>query len=192
MNPFFYVGMLAGGDSRRWFGFPKAAYVLSGKAMVHHVIDRLSNYPFLGLCVRQDQLSWANELGIKLVIEQQSVGSGPLKGIYELLLVLPNNVDWLLVLPCDMPYLSVEVVQLLSNTVLTTKKSAVVLANAQGSHTAVAFFHRNSLSVLANLLYEGNYRLGEAYKLLDADYVYWQGNDAILRNINCPEDIPCS
>lgn len=188
---FFYFGMLAGGDSRRWRGFPKATYLLSEKPMACHVIDRLSDYPFLGLCVRDDQLSWAGKLGIKLVVERQFVGSGPLKGIHELLLVLPDAVNWLLVLPCDMPYLSIEVVNLMYENVLTTKKHAVVLSDKQGKHTAVAFFHRDSLSVLADLLHEGNYRLSEAYERLDADYICWQGNDEVLRNMNCPENISC-
>lgn len=188
---FFYFGMLAGGDSRRWQGFPKAAYLLSGKPMACHVIDRLSGYPFLGLCVRYSQLPWADKLGVKLVVEQQFVGSGPLKGICELLLVLPDAVDWLLVLPCDMPYLSIEVVNFMSENVLTTRKNAVVLSDKQVKHTAVAFFHRDSLSVLVDLLHEGNYRLSAAYERLDADYVLWQGNDEVLRNMNFPENISC-
>jgi molybdopterin-guanine dinucleotide biosynthesis protein A len=96
--------ILAGGGSRRMGGRPKSLLPLAGQTLLQHVIERVR--PQVGkllLSVRRpsDELA---AFGLPMVPDPQP-GAGPLAALLAVLGELEEGQDWLLLVPCDAPFL---------------------------------------------------------------------------------------
>lgn len=185
------LGVLVGGASHRWGGYPKAMLDWYGQPMVHAVIQRLCSVSLLGLCVRSEQLSWSESLGLPLIIESDDmVGAGPLKGMVTLLLALQETSDeWLLVVPCDMPLLPLNLADTLLQAAQVQCRKSMVLCDAAGGHTAVVLLHRSLIAQMLQMLSDGERRLKVCYQALSSGYYRWPiaECDDVLINMNTPE-----
>jgi len=119
------VIILAGGFSKR-FGQDKCLINLVGKPLVLHVIDRISNVVeekvvVAGSNAPIETLSNLFEPKTKVVVDKYG-GRSPLIGA---LTGFENvNADYSLLLPCDTPFVSAEIVALILD--LCVNKSAVI------------------------------------------------------------------
>jgi len=119
------VIILAGGFSKR-FGQDKCLINLVGKPLVLHVIDRISNMVdekvvVAGSNATRKMLSNLFEPKTKVLVDKYE-GGGPLVG--ALTGFESVNADYSLLLPCDTPFVSAEIVALLLD--LCLNKSAVI------------------------------------------------------------------
>jgi molybdopterin-guanine dinucleotide biosynthesis protein A len=117
--------ILAGGFSRR-FGRDKGLVVLAGKPLIVHVIDRVSKVADEVLVVvssAEQKNKFETILGekAKLVIDKddsQSPLVGAITGFES------ANAEYSLLLPCDTPFVSTQIVQFLLD--MCTNRSAAI------------------------------------------------------------------
>jgi len=182
------LGILAGGHSRRWSGHPKAIADFFGVPMVISLAHRFNSTPLLGLCIRDDQQDWAKHLPIPMVIETHpEFPEGPLKGIHCLLSVLPTQHEWLLVMPCDMPWIPPNIAHTLLWQGQRHAAKIVTLSYANQRHSLVMLVHRSEIQPLAELLQTGAQRVHEWLSQRNAVRYTWPHSATQLSNMNRPE-----
>ena len=118
--------ILAGGQSRR-MGVPsKALMSLAGKPLVNHVADRLVSQVDL-LCLSGNREILAN-LEYPIIEDQGVRFLGPLSGLYSTLLYPKlTNADYLLLAPCDGPFIPENLVKELYEAVIQFDADVVVV-----------------------------------------------------------------
>lgn len=95
--------ILAGGRSSRMGGATKALLPLAGKPLLQHVIERVEPQVD-GLILSVERRSEEYEVfGLKQVPDAQADG-GPLGGLLAGLQAMEKGFDWLLLVPCDAPF----------------------------------------------------------------------------------------
>jgi len=119
------VIILAGGFSKR-FGRDKCLIDFVGKPLVLHVIDRVSSVAdekvvAVGSNTTRDKLSSLSTLKTRVVVDKYE-GQSPLVG--ALTGFESVDAEYSLLLPCDTPFVSAEIVALLFD--LCLNKSAVI------------------------------------------------------------------
>jgi molybdopterin-guanine dinucleotide biosynthesis protein A len=98
--------VLCGGRSSR-FGNDKALALLNGVPLTVHVLKRLRpqvSCLFLGA---QSETPGLQELGVELIPDAVQRHRGPLAGLYSAMLHVADQglAEWLLLSPCDAPFL---------------------------------------------------------------------------------------
>src|SRR5689334_6332496 len=117
------VGLiLAGGLGRRMGGVDKGLIDLGGRSLLAHVMDRIG--PQLGalfLSANGDPSRFAS-LGLPVIADQEEDYPGPLAGIVAVLdhvARLAPAAAFLLSVPCDTPFLPLDLVERLDATRLS-------------------------------------------------------------------------
>jgi len=96
--------ILAGGRSRRMGGKNKALLPLAGKPLLRHVIDRVSpQVAELYLSVEQPSDAMA-AFGLPQIMDPEP-DAGPLAGLMTVLQKTGSKHEWLLLAPCDAPFI---------------------------------------------------------------------------------------
>lgn len=174
--------ILAGGNSKR-FGSDKALAVVDGQPMIERVhahLAAVASPVFISI----GKKGVAYDLPLRHVLDLYP-GRGPLAGIHAGLLASP--VEWMLVAPCDMPFLDTASLQKLIAGRDTTA-DAVVATDAEGRTTPVlALYHRRCLARIEARLALGELSLQGL--LNDLEVVNIRLNAEVLRNANDPEAI---
>jgi molybdopterin-guanine dinucleotide biosynthesis protein A len=103
--------ILAGGRSRRMGGQTKALLPLAGKPLLRHVIDRVQpQVCCLALSVESAAERWQC-FGLPLLPDPRPGFRGPLGGLLAALRFLQGRAPWLLLVPCDAPFLPLDLGQ---------------------------------------------------------------------------------
>jgi len=118
--------ILAGGRSRRMGGAPKALLSLGDRSLLQHVIDRV-NPQLDELLLSVERPSEAFEtFGLPQVADPQPDG-GPLGGLLSAMQAMSPGHDWLLLVPCDAPFVPPDLAaRLLACTLAAARPGAVV------------------------------------------------------------------
>ncbi len=118
--------ILAGGQARRMGGADKGLMALHGKPLITYVIDILS--PQVGnLIINANRnLAQYNALGYPVIQDTVPGQAGPLAGIASTLLA--TKTDYVLIVPCDSPYLPHDLVERLA-TALTQAHAEIAVAH---------------------------------------------------------------
>lgn len=171
--------VLAGGHSSR-FGSNKALQAIDGTTFLGHAIETLQ--PLCSEVVISASRRNADDYssyGLR-IINDTDEDLGPLGGIVSLLAAI--HTDWLLVLTCDMPWLSSASLQQL-------------LDGAEG-YEAVSFDHsplpllirRSALPVVQNQIATGQLSIKALLSNLQTHYII-RCNERELSNVNRKEDL---
>lgn len=131
--------ILTGGQSRR-FGSDKALYEYQGKSLINYSINLLSTYFEQLVIIAKDEAPY-KQLEYP-VIEDLISFQTPLAGIYTGL--RHTNVEWNFFLACDMPLMTVEVLDKLCDELANTEQEKVVVPKV-GHHLQplAALYHRS-------------------------------------------------
>jgi molybdopterin-guanine dinucleotide biosynthesis protein A len=180
--------ILAGGKSKR-MGENKALVPLLGKPLIRYSID-------LAVKFTADILISANNrdldhFGFPVIRDVVDV-KAPLAGIHAGLLA--SATDWNLVLTCDMPNVSVELIRLLLNS-LDDSLRMVVPCHDEFLEPLCGFYHKRIIPVMESNMKAGKlsmldlpglvpHRLIEI-KDLPSDEITW-----LFRNMNERGDLP--
>jgi molybdenum cofactor guanylyltransferase len=146
--------ILAGGRSTRMGGQLKGLVELNGRPLLQHVIDRLQPQ------VRQVYLSVEqmnpalDAFGLTQVADPCSGSHGPLGGLMASLQALPEGQDWLLLLPCDAPFLPLDLGRQLLATVLQEGTLAGVVSDAGQLHPTFSLWNRSLLPSIEQAVQE--------------------------------------
>jgi molybdopterin-guanine dinucleotide biosynthesis protein A len=121
--------ILAGGRSRRMGGGDKALAPLAGKPMVQHVIVRLApQVAELVLSVERESRALA-EFGLPLLPDARAGHQGPVSGLLAAMRHFAGQAKWLLLAPCDAPFLPHDLASRLRTCAEAAGASAAVVAS---------------------------------------------------------------
>jgi molybdopterin-guanine dinucleotide biosynthesis protein A len=185
--------VLAGGESRRLGVTHKALVDLGGRPMLDHVLERVRGQAeriLISVHQTSDELTrFGCEQVVDVVVRQR----GPLTGLVSGLLRLECRGfgDWLLLCPCDAPFLSHDLAERLVGAVRETGEQ-VAVARYQGVLQPVfSLWHLGALPVLKEALLErGRGGLMSVLDGLSHVKVDWpERNPSPFFNVNTPEEL---
>jgi molybdopterin-guanine dinucleotide biosynthesis protein A len=189
--PRYALGVIAGGRSSRWGkSESKCLSAFRGQAMIASALNQLS-LPVHAVCIRPEQYPAWQAAKLPYLIVQESrpdLPEGPLKGIHCLLSSLGERQQ-LIILPCDMPLLTDQVIE-----VLWKKQQEIgedyplLLTEASGKHTPVCLLSQRQLTSLESYLLTGEQKLIRWLEKEGVIAVPWLGDQALLQNMNYAED----
>jgi molybdopterin-guanine dinucleotide biosynthesis protein A len=139
--------ILTGGRSRRMGGGPKALLPLGGKPMLSHVIDRVKpQVSELSLSV--EHASGLFELfGLQQLPDLKPDG-GPLGGLLAALQWMEPAFDWLLLVPCDAPFVPGDLVDQLHESATVSGLPGALVRYEGEIQPTFSLWHRSLLPVL--------------------------------------------
>lgn len=105
--------ILAGGEGKRVGGQDKGLINYKDKTLVQHVIDAVKTQTDEIVISANRNVKEYETYGYKVVADITDEYRGPLAGIAAALPHCRN--DWVLVVPCDMPFLADDLIEKLSN-----------------------------------------------------------------------------
>lgn len=172
--------VLAGGRSKR-MGREKALLPYRGKTLVEHVASAVREAA--GSVTLIGEPAKFGHFGLPVIAD--SVPScGPAGGIYTAL--RETATDWNLILACDMPGISPEILRELLREAETTECSCVAATVSDGQPEPLcAVYHRRSLPVLGRAIQNNRLKMRD---LLDE--IGWAPVPVApeaLANVNTPE-----
>jgi len=189
--------ILAGGRSTRMGGKLKALVELNGRPLLQHVFDRLQPQ------VRQVYLSVEqfnpelDDFGLTQIEDPRRGSCGPLGGLMASLQALPEGQDWLLLLPCDAPFLPLDLGSRLHAAVLHEGTLLGVVDDAGRLQPTFSIWNRGLLPSIQQAVIEQG--MGGFMQYLDSarfSSVTWNTGDAgntasglPFFNVNTPDDL---
>lgn len=190
--------IIAGGQSSRFGEADKMLAKLGHQSLIEHVYERLDRQTDRVLLNVSENLILPTTLSRKTAMTQVTdkiqKSRGPLNGILaalELLLEENAESEWLLVCPCDTPFLPDDLANRLYETCLS-EKSDLAIAESQGRyHPSISLWHRCLLASLKKSVYEeGKAGFKQFYPETNHCFVRWQTQayDPFF-NINYPQDL---
>lgn len=179
--------ILAGGRAERLGGVDKGLIDLGGRPLVEHVLTLLRPQADHIVISANRNSERYEAFGHPVVGDEESGYPGPLAGI--LAGAARTRHDWLLVAPCDTPFLPGN---LAAGLIAAARAAGTSLARASDGmrgHYAIMLMRRELVPDLAAWLAAGERRV-QAWQARHnpADAVFAQPRHAFL-NINTPEDL---
>ncbi len=173
--------VLAGGASKR-MGQDKALLPYRGTTLVEHVAKTVSEAAgSVALIGDPDRLG---HLGLA-VFPDEMPHCGPASGIYTALRV--TATDWNMVVACDMPAVSADILRELLRWAETSERNCVAaIGPYRQPEPLCALYHRRCLHALAGAIRDKRLRMRDLIKEIGA---VWVPVDATaLANVNTPAD----
>ncbi len=175
--------ILAGGKSRRLGGVSKATLKIGSTTVVDRLLDILEPFDNIYLSVANSD----SEIKTNLVqIPDKEFDKGPLCAITT---VFEKTVqEHILFVPCDMPFITREILFSLITSLKTEDCDAVVLCDTDGKvHPLCCAISRKVLPVLQQALSQNNLRLLCFFKKVETCAL--EVDDKYLININTTQDL---
>jgi molybdopterin-guanine dinucleotide biosynthesis protein A len=188
--------ILCGGASSR-MGKPKGLLEIGGQPLIVRtarlldplisdvtVVGSPDRYALLGLRVIEDQRFSSSGRGDKTL--------GPLGGIATALAA--TQMDWNLILACDLPYLNAEWLDWLLARAMVSEAQILMPRTAGGLEPLAAVYRRECAEPMATALRRGTRKVSDAVEQFRIEFVNeqdWRHIDPdgrVLRNVNAPED----
>lgn len=140
--------ILAGGRSQRMGGTDKALEMLAGKPLVGHVIERVRpQVESLALSVEQPMASLA-KFGLPQVKDPSPGHHGPLSGLLSALRHYSDRYPWVLLAPCDAPFLPATLAANLLRCALDSSLPGAVAVYRGDCQPTFSVWHRSLLADL--------------------------------------------
>jgi len=174
--------ILAGGQSRR-FGRDKAAADINGRTMIERVYESLS--PLVDR-VYVSVRPGGSTYGLPVDVVTDILGEGPLAGLYAGLKASP--APWLLVMACDVPFVSPDVLRSLVAECAPGVAAVVPETDDGRLQPLCACYHASVLAVVEAHLLEDRLAMHDLVRHLDPvrTVPFPAGT---FRNINHPGDL---
>ena len=181
-----YGLILAGGQSKR-MGRDKAVIEVAGQQMVQYPFNRLkaADLPVIVSCRRDQQHFFPSETS--LVFDRQGE-IGPMAGLCAAFSAFPEAQ--FLVLPCDMPTVSDELLRKLLEQ--NNEVSDIVLLDQKHNgryYPFPAIYHPSIIPKLQLLFEKGEYSMQKLIEVSKCHLVEVDSQIFDLRNINDPHDL---
>lgn len=142
--------VLAGGRSRRMGGQAKAFINLAGKCLLQHVIDRVRpQVNRLMLSVERESEDFA-PFGLAQIADPEPGHGGPLGGLLAALSEVGRSGDgWLLLAPCDAPFVPTDLAPRLLDCARTQQAPGALVRLDGEAQPTFSLWHTDLLPVLA-------------------------------------------
>jgi molybdenum cofactor guanylyltransferase len=173
--------VLAGGASKR-MGQDKALLPYRGTTLVEHVaknvLEAVGSVTLIGDPERLGHLGLA-------VLPDELPGSGPASGIYTAL--RSTETDWNLVVACDMPSVSADILRELVDRTQTASRNCVAATGVYGQPEPLcAVYHRRCLPAIERAIRDKRLRMRDLIKEFGA--VWMKVEASALTNVNTPAE----
>lgn len=178
--------ILAGGRGRRMGDQDKGLRLLAGRSLVNWVVDCIASQVDEVLLSANRNLDRYEELGYPVLADAMPDFPGPLAGLHRVLGAARHPL-WLSV-PCDTPFLPVDLVARLRAALLAGDADLAV-ATAEGRvQPVICLGHARLRDDLGTFLKCGGRRVGEWQARLRRVAVPFDDPES-FRNINTPEEL---
>jgi molybdopterin-guanine dinucleotide biosynthesis protein A len=179
--------ILAGGMSRRMGGVDKGLQSLRGKPMVAWVFERLKpQVTEVIVNANQNQSEYA-KLGCRVVGDEIGGFAGPLAGLHA---GLKANVHpFLVTVPCDSPFLPLDLVKRLHAALLANHADLAVAKTGDQPHPVFSLVRETLAGHLARFLEGGGRKIDAWYASLKVVEVPFDDQPDAFSNINTPEEL---
>jgi molybdenum cofactor guanylyltransferase len=173
--------VLAGGASKR-MGRDKALLPYGGTTLVEHVAktvrDAVGSVTLVGDPAKLDGLGFP-------VVPDQIPSCGPVSGIYTALRV--SHADWNLIVACDMPSLTSDVLGELLRRAETTVTDCVAASGPDGQvEPLCAVYHRRCLRALDQAIRDKRFKMRDLANEMGVTLV--PVSPDALANLNTPDE----
>ena len=183
--------VLAGGRGTRMGGVDKGLVLLQNQPLVQHIINRLlpqvdeiiisanreiTQYKALGFTVLEDDIATTNEQF-----------AGPLAGIH--LGLTHSQHDYILTVPCDSPFLPIDLAPRLMQGMLDNKAEIAVASSDGNAHPVFCLCKTTLLASLNDYLAQGGRKVSSWQKSLAYTEVDFTDCNAAFINLNTAEEL---
>ncbi|STR44899.1 cyclic pyranopterin monophosphate synthase MoaC [Iodobacter fluviatilis] len=181
--------ILAGGEGRRMGGRDKGLVELSGKPLIEWSLEALSRQTRLVdhiLISANRNLPDYARFGSPVLRDVYPGHPGPLAGIHSALLASP--AQYLLVLPCDVPFLPADLVEKLLAQLEPGESDVVVARTPDGQiHPTICMLRHDVLASLMDRLSRQELKLSAWQESLRLQYVDFP--ELAFPNLNTQDDL---
>ena len=146
--------ILAGGRSRRMGGGFKALAPLGGEPLIRHVIDRLQPQVRSLVLSVEKHVPDFEVFGLPQVEDPAPGSRGPLGGLLSALANMEMGCDWMLLAPCDAPFLPLELAERLLKCALDDDQAGCVVRYDEEIQPTFSLWHRRLLPRLREAVLE--------------------------------------
>ncbi|WLR52676.1 molybdenum cofactor guanylyltransferase [Bacillus tianshenii] len=168
--------ILAGGESRR-FGSPKAFAKYDGAYFYEYAIQALQQNCETITIVSHPAITKQFPKHLTVIEDEKAFkGDGPLAGIHAVMSA--QEADWYMVLPCDMPFITSEIMTRVKAE-LHTNSDAVLVRGEEKRHPLVGAYHKRAEAIILQQLRN---RERKMMKLLQSLNVKWLSEQSIAKN----------
>ena len=149
--------VLAGGLGRRMGGVAKGLQVFKGRPLLACVLERLQPQVGTLLINANQELPEHGRFGCPVVSDADADFAGPLAGMLAGLRACGS--DWLLSVPCDSPFLPLDLGERLAATLLSSGAELAFPSCAGQAEPVFCLMHRRLADSAAEFLARGGRRL---------------------------------
>jgi molybdopterin-guanine dinucleotide biosynthesis protein A len=179
--------ILAGGKARRFKGKDKGLIELAHRPLAAWVADRLAGQADEILINANRNLTHYAALGCTVVADHLPDNPGPLAGLLAASRTARN--EWLLSVPCDIPFLPLGLAASLHEHARAKRLGLVRAADETGTHYATMLVHRALMADLEAYLLEGGRQVGRWQERHAGGTLYFGDDPYAFLNINTPDDL---
>jgi len=149
--------ILAGGSSRR-MGEDKGLIEVNGKAIIEYLLDTCRHISERIIVVSDNDLY--NNFGYPIFADLIK-NAGPMGGLFTGL--QNSNNDWNLVLSCDVPLVSVQLLREIVDC-RQENTSIIIAKHQQQIHPLIGLYHKQCTDIIKNLIKEKQYRMSSLHQ----------------------------
>ena len=179
--------ILAGGLARRFKGEDKGLIELAGRPLAAWAAERLHGHVAEILLNANRNLAVYAALGYTVVADHLPGNPGPLAGI--LAAGRTAQQEWLLTVPCDAPFLPLDIAVHLHAQALANDVPLVRAADDSGIHYAIMLLHRSLLADLDLFVQNGGRQVRAWQETHSLETVVFGGDPYAFLNVNTPDDL---
>jgi len=179
--------ILAGGLARRFKGEDKGLIELARRPLAAWVAERLRGHVAEVLLNANRNLAGYAALGYPVVADHLPGNLGPLSGL--LAAARTAQQEWLLTVPCDAPFLPLDLAIHLHAQALANDVPMVRAADETGTHYAVMLMHRSLLADLDLYVQGGGRQVRAWQEMHPVETVVFSGDPYAFLNVNTPDDL---
>ena len=181
--------ILSGGKSSR-MGLEKGLVDFRGKPLISYAIEALKPVTDALLVSANNRLDDYRNFGYEIVRDKVRE-IGPMGGLLAAL--KHSKTEYNLVLSCDMPFVSTELLEYLSGN-MQNYDIVVAVHDEDRQEPLCGCYSRSVISILEQQIAGGNYKLRDIFRqvrfktvVIDASLPFY--HDHLFFNINRPEDL---
>lgn len=180
------VVILAGGKSSRMNGIDKGLIDFRNKPMISYVFDIASkNATKVFISANRNKEKYAKYADV--ISDELPDFQGPLAGILTVIKLC--KTPYLLVLPCDCPFINNDAVDKLINAIFNSSSEIAVAYDGQYIHSTFAIMQTNISDSLNNFLLSKKRKMSDWYEQHKLFKVDFSSDVKVLTNINNEKDL---
>ncbi|MFT3930101.1 MAG: molybdenum cofactor guanylyltransferase MobA [Spongiibacteraceae bacterium] len=177
--------ILAGGASTR-MGRDKALLEWRDRPFIAHIIARLQPQ-VAHIAINTNNAAEFEQFGLPLIGDATAKRCGPLGGVLAALNY--SATAWTLIVPCDNPLLSTQLVARLAESIHVNASDVAYAASKDDSHYLYALLRASLRDSLAHFMNGSDYAVRHWYASLRTSRVDFSDAAECFRNINNVDDL---